>query len=117
MAGYPKQAGEPVNVSLLRGSSLAAAVGFCVALWTGCTATVGGFSPGPSVGVDLGVDYYEPYGAYYGWGPGYRVGPYRGGSDYHGGGPAGHAYRSAPASRSMPSIPSRAGGGRGGHSR
>ncbi len=68
-------------------------------------------------GVGIGAGYYEPYGYDYGgWGPGYAVGPYRGGHgpDRGGGGRPGHAYRSAPASRSAPSIPSggRSGGGR-----
>jgi hypothetical protein len=58
--------------------------------------------------------YYEPYGYEYGgWGPGYHVGPWRGGGhpDYHGGG-GGHApaYRPAPAGRSAPSIPGRSRG-------
>jgi hypothetical protein len=61
------------------------------------------------VGVGYVGDYYEPYGYDYGgWGPGYAVGPYRGG---HGGfyRDRGHApaFRSAPQGHSMPSIPSR----------
>ncbi len=63
------------------------------------------------VGVDGTVgyagDYYEPYGyAYGGWGPGYRVGPYRGG-DWHGGGHPSRPFRSAAPSRALPSLPSR----------
>ena len=72
--------------------------------------------------VGIGVDYYEPYGiGYGGWGPGYRVGPYRDGGhpqEHFGGRPGGgeRAYRGAPASRAMPSIPSHphSGGGGGG---
>lgn len=62
-----------------------------------------------SVGVGYVGGYYEPYGYDYGgWGPGYAVGPYRGG---HGGynRDRGHApaFHPAPRGHSMPSIPSR----------
>jgi hypothetical protein len=63
-----------------------------------------------SVGVGYVGGYYEPYGYDYGgWGPGYAVGPYRGG---HGGyyrDRGGHApaFHSAPHGHSMPSLPSR----------
>jgi hypothetical protein len=62
-----------------------------------------------SVGVGYVGGYYEPYGYDYGgWGPGYAVGPYRGG---HGGWnrDRGHApaFRPAPGGRSMPSLPGR----------
>jgi hypothetical protein len=82
--------------------------------WTflsaGCIMPYGGYGYD-----DGGVGYYEPYGIDYGgWGPGYNVAPYRGGhgngGEYRSGG-GGHAYRSAPASRSMPSLPN---GGHGG---
>jgi hypothetical protein len=80
-----------------------------------CVDTGYGYD-GPSVGV--GVDYYEPFGFDYGgWGPNYRSGPPRGGDRGFGGGRRGspHAYRSAPSSHPMPSIPSGPrGGGRGG---
>jgi len=72
--------------------------------------------------------YYEPYGAYYGgWGPNYLVAPFyidenerregrfRGhdeGRGWGGGNPGLHAFRSAPASHGMPSIPSRSRGSR-----
>ena len=65
------------------------------------------------VGVGYVGGYYEPYGYDYGgWGPGYRVGPPRGGEghpDHH---PGGHAppYRAAAPSRGMPSIPTRSRG-------
>jgi hypothetical protein len=79
---------------------------------------------GGEVGVGYGYDDYGPVPAYddfYGpgywgwWGPGYRVGPPRGGR-WGGGGQPGAHYRAAPAGRSMPSIPSgaRGGGGHGG---
>lgn len=80
-----------------------------------CAVDAGyGYGDGATVG--LGIDYYEPFGFDYGgWGPGYRVGPPRGGGG-RGGGGRGHGYRPAPAGRAMPSIPSggRSGGGRSG---
>jgi hypothetical protein len=114
----------------IRFAACALAIGLSAALPSGCVATGGyGYDDGGSVG----VGYYEPYGADYGgWGSGYRVGPYRGGGGDRGGGDrgggdrgggdrggghdSGHAYRAAPASRSMPSIPSHSrGGGSRGH--
>ena len=76
----------------------------------GCVVPGGGYGYGPG----YGVGYYEPYGVVDGgWGAGYDVGPVRGGPAYRyrGGGAAPHGYRAAPASRPMPSIPSRARGG------
>jgi len=94
-------------------------------LLTGC---VGG-----EVGVGYeapvyGVDYYEPYGYYYGdWGPDYYVAPYGYARAYpydhphpdhdgHRGPPASHghvpSYRAPAAGRSMPSLPRGGGGGR-----
>ena len=97
----------------IRFTAFALAIGLSAALPSGCVAPGYGYDDGGSVG----VDYYEPYGADYGgWGSGYRVGPYRGGGGDRGGGGS-HAYRSAPAGRSMPSIPSRSRGGGGGHGR
>ena len=99
----------------LRGSVVVVGGLFAI-LSSGCIVPGGGY--GYDGDADVGVGYYEPVGGYYGgWGPGYRVGPGRGG-DYRGGrggggpGPA-HAYRSAPASHPMPSIPSRSRGGGG----
>jgi len=85
--------------------------GIGLLILTACAVT--GVDVDGSVGYDAG--YYEPYGYDYGgWGPGYIVGPGRGG-DRRGGGPhpggAGHAYRPAPSFRPTPSIP---GGSRGG---
>jgi hypothetical protein len=58
------------------------------------------------------LTYYEPSGIDYGgWGHGYQVAPFRGGDHRPTGGgghASAHAYRSAPASHSMPSMPSRA---------
>ena len=62
-----------------------------------------------SAEVGYGVNYYEPSGlAYGGWAPGYHVGPPRGGEPHPA--PAHFtasrpAYRPAPPSRPIPSIP------------
>ncbi|MGO9445476.1 MAG: hypothetical protein ACLPXB_11950 [Thiobacillaceae bacterium] len=103
---------------LLRGSAIAFVIGLSTVPLSGCVVPGGGYGYDNGGGVDIGVDYTEPYGAVYGgWGPGYAVGPVRGGNyspERGGGQPAQHAYRSAPASHSMPSIPtgSRSGGSR-----
>jgi len=81
-------------------------------LLSGCVVGDGGYYDGG--GID--ATYYEPNGVYYGgWGSGYHVAPFRGG-DHHltggGGHESGRAYRSAPASHSVPSIPSRSRSGR-----
>ena len=99
-----------MNISRARWSAVVTAAGLFAVILAGCVVPVGGGYEDGGVAIGLGVDYYEPYGAVYGgWGPGYRVAPYRGG-DYRqerGGERASHAYRSAPASHSMPTIPSR----------
>src|SRR5471032_2591554 len=78
-------------------------------LVSACVA-YGGPATQYQVGVEAGPDYYEPFGFDYGgWGGGYRVGPYRGGGrggERGGGGHADHAFRAAPSSRPVPSIPS-----------
>jgi hypothetical protein len=107
-----------------RSMATASVVGVAAILSYGCVVTDGGYGYG---GAAYGVGYYEPYGMPYGgWGPGYEVAPFRypehhpeghGGPEKHGGGPPPHAYRAAPASRAMPSIPTGArpaGGGHGG---
>ncbi len=77
-----------------------------VLLLFGCVATGGAYYEGG--------DYYEPYGYDYGgWGPDYYVVPFH--EEHHHGDEQHHvegrhderSYRSAPASRSIPSIPSR----------
>jgi len=79
-----------------------------VTLLQACVAD-GAYYEGGGAEVTYGADFYEPSGYEYGgWGPGYRVGPPRGGDhrhDHPGGGRP--AYRPAAPSRSMPSIPSR----------
>ena len=105
-----------MNSLLLRWSAIAIVIGLFTVLSSGCVVTGGGY--GYDDGVGIGLGYYEPYGAVYGgWGPGYRVGPIRGGDhrpDRGGGHPSPHTYRPAPASHSVPSIPShsRSGGSR-----
>ncbi|MGA9025783.1 MAG: hypothetical protein WB440_06990 [Steroidobacteraceae bacterium] len=58
------------------------------------------------VGVGYGVNFYEPFDNYGYEGPGYLVGPPRGGDRrLPGYRPGAHAYRGAPAGHAMPSIP------------
>jgi hypothetical protein len=73
------------------------------------SCAVDGVGVDGSVGVGYVGGYYEPYGYDYGgWGPGYAVGPYRGG---HGGWnrDRGHApaFRPPSGGRGMPSLPGR----------
>ena len=73
------------------------ALGLVLTVLSACTVTPGGYVGG----------VYEPSGSDYGgWGPGYHVGPSRGGErrEEHS---SDHAYRSAPPSRRAPSIPAR----------
>jgi len=121
-----------VNNSLLRWTERTLVVGSLLFLVTGCIAPYGGYGydGGGDVNIGVGADYYEPYGVDYGgWGPGYHVAPYRGGfrgGEHRGGGEhrpdaGGHggtrAFRSAPAGRSMPSLPSHGRSGGGGQQR
>jgi hypothetical protein len=103
-----------VNALHLRWSAIAFVVGLLAVLPSGCVVTSGGY--GYDGGVGIGLDYYEPYGGYYGgWEPGYLVVPSRGGNyrpDRGGGRLVPHAYRPAPASRAVPSIPSHSRSGR-----
>ena len=98
-----------MNILLVRWSAIAFVIGLFTALSSGCVVPGDGYGYDARVGI--GLDYYEPYGAFYGgWGPGYNVGPYRDGGHRPGPGgghPPPHAYRSAPESQSMPSLPSR----------
>jgi hypothetical protein len=97
---------------------LALAFVFCMlpVLLSGCFFPGGGY--GYDDGGGFGANYYEPAGGSYGgWGHSYQVAPFRGGDHrpVGGGGHAsGRAYKSAPASRSVPSLPShsRSGGSR-----
>jgi hypothetical protein len=100
------------RLSTHAGRLAAALGGIGLMILTACAVT--GVGVDGSVGVGYDAGYYEPYGYDYGgWGPGYIVGPGRGG-DRRGHGPhlgGGHAYRPAPSFRPTPSIP---GGSRGG---
>ena len=108
-----------MKILLLRWLALAFVVLTLTVLLSGCVLTGRGYYDG----ADIGAAYYEPSVVEYGgWGPNYYVAPFRGGEHRHdgerhttsGGGHAARAYRSAPASHSMPSIPSkpRSGGSR-----
>jgi hypothetical protein len=105
-----------MNISLLRGLALAFVACTTTVLLSGCIGVNGGgyYDDG-----FIGPGYYEPAGVVYGgWDSGYHVGPYRGGDHRPtsgGGHTSARAYRSAPASHSMPSIPSQSRSG-GSHS-
>ena len=99
-----------MNISLLRSLTLAFVVCTATVLLSGCIGLNGGgyYDDG-----FIGPGYYEPSGVVYGgWESGYHVAPYRGGDhrDYRPTSDRGHesarTYRAAPASRSVPSIPS-----------
>jgi hypothetical protein len=89
------------------------AIAFMV--WTLTVLLSGCFFPGGGYGYDdgggIGAAYYGPPGYDYGgWGHGYQVAPFRRGDHRTisgGGRSSARAYKSAPASHSMPSIPSR----------
>lgn len=98
-----------MNISLLRRLALVFAGCTLTVLLFGCVFPGGGYEYDDDGGI--GAVYYAPYGVDYGgWGPGYHVAPYRGGDHRPTGGgdrASARAYRSAPASHSTPSIPSR----------
>jgi hypothetical protein len=104
-----------MTILFSRWSAIVSLFGLFALVSSGCVGPIGGYGYADQ----MGVDYYEPYGVDYGgWGPGYQVGPFRDGHHRPGGGgerSSGHAYRAAPASHAMPSLPSgaRSGGGRG----
>ena len=97
-----------MNILLLRRLVFTFVLLTLTVLLSGCVIGGGGY--GYDGDASYGATYYEPSGAYYGgWGHDYQVAPFRGGDHRpaSGGGHASaHAYRSAPASHSMPSIPS-----------
>ena len=99
----------------LRTACVVAAV---AALGSRCVVDGGGYYGGGGA-----PEYYEPSGVVYGgWGPNYHVAPWRDDGRHvrpdhpeRGGALPHHAFRSAPESHSIPSIPSRGradGGGR-----
>lgn len=99
-----------MNILLLRRSAYTFLFGLFTILLVSCAITGNGYGYYDGANIGIGPGYYEPYGSYYGgWGPGYRVGPIHG-NNYHpalGGHPTPHAYKAAPKSRPVPSIPSR----------
>ena len=114
-----------MKTSFFRWSAFTLAAAAWTLLSAGCIMPDGGYGNGYDDGGVIGAGYYDTYGVDYGgWGPGYHVAPFRGGGHRPdggerrgaGGNPGGHAYRSAPASRSMPSLPhGNPGGGSRGH--
>jgi hypothetical protein len=105
-----------VKIILLRWLALVFVVLTLTVLLSGCVVTGGGY--GYPDGGGIGAVYYESPGIEYGgWGAGYQVAPFRDGDhrlrsgdrrQTSGGGRASTpAYRPAPASRAMPSIPSK----------
>ena len=75
-------------------------------------ACVGGVGYSGDVAIGYSPGYIEPGGYDYGgWGGGYHVGPGRGGDRRAAPAPS-HGYRSAPQTRSVPSIPRGSGGSR-----
>jgi hypothetical protein len=110
-----------------RRTVVAFVTGLLALLPSGCVVPEGGYGYGGGYGFEaapvIGLDYYQPYGIVYGgWGPDYHVAPYRPGYHVHehygdhpvdraGGQFFPHAYRPAPVSHAMPSIPSQPRGG------
>lgn len=91
-----------MTISIQRWTGMA--LGFVMLTVMVACVVGGGYDGDVAVG-----GYYEPGGYEYGgWGPGYRVGPVRGGERR--GAQASHSYRSAAPSRSTPSIAGRSRG-------
>ena len=89
---------------------LALAAALLAPLLPACLVRGGAYGAGYDTSVGVGIDYYEPYGPFYGgWAPGYHVGPSRGGGPPHARGDdhAAPRYRPAPPARPVPSIPAR----------
>ena len=97
-----------MNILPIPGFAIAFISGFYLIFSSGCVGTVGGY--GYQNDGYNGMDYYNTGGGYYGggWGGNYHVGPPRGGEQHRhdDGNASAHAYRPAPASHAMPSIPS-----------
>jgi hypothetical protein len=96
-----------MNIRIRNRLASVGATALLIALCSSCVVPGDGQ---PSVGISYSADFYEPFGYEYGgWGPGYHVGPPRGGDhrpSYRGGSTP-HNYRPAPPSRPVPSIPRR----------
>jgi hypothetical protein len=92
------------------------------ALCSGCVVPGGGGGDGGDVSYGYGVNFYEPFDNNGYWGPGYLVGPPRGGESWRHDGPGRERpYHGAQPDHPMPSIPhghagdgNRGGSGRGG---
>ncbi len=113
-----EQRGVQVKISFFCRLALVCGVLALTGLLSGCVTAGGMYYDGG----DIDADYYEYYGPDYGgWGPTYYIAPFRE-EEHHRheefrrdrerhetsvGGHAAPTYRSAPASRPMPSIPSR----------
>jgi hypothetical protein len=100
-----------------RAAAIACVVGLPAVPLSGCAVSGGGDGNGGGVTF---ADYYEPSGvSYHGWSGGrYMIGPPPPGEHVFARNdvpPRAHAYRPAPASSPVPSIPSSSrGGGQGG---
>jgi hypothetical protein len=108
MVGNPRPELATVKAHLFRWPTSILVIGLFSLLACGCAVPDGGFVSDQGVG--FGLSYYEPYGIRYGgWGAGYYVGPTRRGAVYraNSGWAGRHAYRPAPAFRTMPSLPPR----------
>jgi hypothetical protein len=96
-----------MNTLLARWSVITLLLGLSTVLSVGCVVPGNGYGYDTSAGI--GIDYYQPYSSFYGgWGAGYNVGPIYG-NNYR---PphtrqTPHAYKPPPASRPVPSIPTR----------
>ena len=110
-----------MNTSLLRCLAIEFVVCALTGLLSGCVVAPGGYYDDGGIG----AAYYDPPDVVYGgWGSSYHVAPYRDGDhrDHRATSVGGHAspraFRSAPTSHSVPSIPSqpRSGGSRSGGS-
>ena len=104
-----------MNAVVLSRSAIASLLALALVVAPGCAVGVGGYGDGYADPVTIGVDYYAPFGVDYGgWGPGYRVGPYRGGGPHMeraGGRPFPRGFWPAAAGRAVPSIPQHPRGG------
>ena len=101
----------PLSLVLKRGIVAGAVAGLMLIGLHACAVT--GVGVDGTVGVGYVGGYYDPCCYEYGgWGPGYHVGPWRGGGRPYDRAGTGRrpAYRPAPAGRSAPSIPGRSRG-------
>ena len=94
-----------MRAALARRSGAAFVIAMLAVVVSGCVV------PGGYVGGGYGIGYYQPAGiAYGGWAQGYQAAPFRAGNYHPPAPPRGHApphaYKSAPPSRNVPSIPS-----------